>query len=209
MNCFIKLFLLIFLSVTLLLGCVSAPSYTERKQDGMKVAGLDGQSGFVKFMTDLEQIKKPVFLIVSDNTSETISYLKRQRQANMYSALAYSDFDQDYLLESLKKTIEYFGINFADGSASMDKEGSRLPAIEVDVKIHLGALSFDTTSLDLTLICFDESGKVVGSIYRRGKGIIEWPAWTFSVKSSINSALQQVLAVLKEGSGRDLTKFSI
>ena len=67
----------------------------------------------------------------------------------------------------------------------------------MEARLKLGRLSFSTTSLDLTLLCYDEKGHLVGILHRVGKGIIPFPAIDFAVEDATENALKQVRQFMK------------
>ena len=180
-----------------LAGCVTVPVYTALPLEN-DALGLDqGETGFSVLLARLKAEKKPVFVFESENTLKTLRFLKGKRGAYFLAPLAAADFNEQYFVSRLAQTLESFGVSLTDGSLGGSPVTPAGPKIEVEVQLELGDQAFDTTTFVLSLFCFDETGKLVGTFHRVGKGMIAWPARTFAVQPATNSALEQLAVFLK------------
>lgn len=144
------------------------------------------------------RIQAPVGLIFSNNVETWFQYAaKAQKYLESYGALtnttAVADADPRFVASRVAVLIKahYPNIEQVNDFNQAVATGKKTVCL-IDIQVHPGSGSFQTTTVDVTAFFFDSDMQPVTQLSGHGEGVIPYPAWDTRLQPSTDAALQQL-----------------
>ncbi len=165
-------------------ACMTTPEYTA---DPLADLGTGGGS------TAYSEVK--LGLILSENAHQSMAHIREAHQAMASMGIfanqsAMQDIEPSYLMDGLNRTL---ATRFKDVVLVEDMDEVQAKELDLamvlDLRVTLGSMSGQTTSVDINGIFLDPDGKVLSEVPARGEGVVPYPAWTLNFRPAAGQAL--------------------
>lgn len=187
-------FIPILAATLCLAGCLApAPQYKD------PLSGIAPISASVVPLNATIKVEEPIGLIVSDNTKSYIEYQKSNTQvfqqfnANGNYNDVMRDLDPKTLVDNVVALLRkrYPKITLVDDMNAAAHAGMKTTFV-IDVQAVMGSHSGATTTVDLTLLAFDQQARPASKILGHGEYVIPFMADSLHFHEAAVQALQQL-----------------
>lgn len=187
-------FLVLLLMTLGLSGCLAPPpAYKD------PLSGIVPISASAVPLNASIKVEQPIGLIVSDNTESYIEYQKSNTQvAQQFNVNGLNDdlmrdIDPKTLVDSVVSLLRkrYPKITLVDDMNAAAHAGMKSVFV-IDVQAVMGNYSGQTTTVDLTLLAFDQQVRPASKITGHGAYVIPFPADSLHFREAATQALQDL-----------------